>query len=191
MRGIEENADLFEVQSGFFGSIELSEDDHDDKILIDKVLKLAEHPCKIDEPWLKSLIVSVLDILLEKTFSAEDKSKYRKLQYNLIWNSTIEDDPILLFLRAKDYREQKKYTHQIRYLKQIIEKHPEFVYAKKDMVRACWKIAGQDKERSERVFARDVADEFLQKFDIYLSSNEKIEFQKILSATTSEKQTDE
>lgn len=180
MKGIEQHVELYEVQAGLFNGLKLDQNDPVDECLISRVSDFANNPDQINEPWLKSLIVSVLDVLITGSIVDEHRSKYKKQQLNLAWRSTLEDDPILLYLRAKDYQKQEKYTQQIRYLRQILERCPGFVFAKKRMVEACWKIAGQDKERVERVFARDVAEEFLSKFSQYLSNDEKREFAGIV-----------
>jgi len=181
MKGVEEHAELHEVRAGLFSGLKLDRNDPADQRLINRVSDLADHPDQMDEAWVKSLIVSVLDVLLESSMVTEHRTKYRKQQLNIAWHSSIEDDPILLYLRAKDYQEQQKSTQRIRYLRQILERHPDFVFAKKRMVQACWKVALQDKERSERVYARDVAEEFLNRFSNYLSEDEKHEFAEIVN----------
>lgn len=183
MKGIEEHAELYEVQSGLFNKLMLNSSDPSDEYLFEQVKELAKNPDLIDEPWLKAFVISALDVKISKTMAANHRALYRQLQLDLAWRSTIEDDPILLYLRAKYYQEQKKYTQQIRYLQQILKNHPNFVFAKKRLVRACWEIAQQDKELSEKVFARDVAEEFINKFSQYLTVKEMDEFKKIIEET--------
>jgi class 3 adenylate cyclase len=183
LKGIEENTDLYEVRSGLFSGLVLDEKDPGDQNLINNVLDLSQNPHKIDEPWLKALIISVLDVLLANSVVTENRNKYRKLQFNLAWYSTHEDDPILLYLRARDFLEQKKFTQQIRYLKEIIERYPEFIFAKKQMVNACWEIALYGNEPAEKVFARDVAEEFLTRFSRFLSDKEKHDFSEIVKTS--------
>jgi hypothetical protein len=181
MKGIEEKATLYEVRSGLFSGLRIDADDEGDKILINSVEKLAKMPIKIDEDWLKSLIVSIFDIKLRNAFAREHKARYRDAQLNFAWGSTCEDDPILLYLRALDYREQCEYTQQIRYLKNILDKYPDFTFAKIEMVKACWKIASQNSERVEKIYARDVAKEILNRFPHLLTREEKENFVKIIN----------
>ena len=75
----------------------------------------------------------------------------------------------------------KKNTQQIRYLKQIIERYPDFVFIRKEMVNALWKIVQMDEEREELIFARDMAEEFLTRFTHILSDGEKQQYEKILT----------
>lgn len=183
MKGIEENADLYEVQSGLFNKLLLNPSNPSDEYLFEQVKKLAKDPDLIDEPWLKAFIISALDVKMSRTMGSQHRAHYQRLQLDLAWRSTIEDDPILLYLRARYYQEQKKYTQQIRYLQHILKNHPNFVFSKKRLVSACWEIAQQDKERSEKVFARDVAEEFINKFSQYLTEEEMDTFKKIIEET--------
>jgi len=181
MKGIEANATVHEVRSGLFSGLRIDTDDEGDKALVDGVTALAKTPIRIDEEWLKSLIVSVLDVKLSKTFAKEHRKGYRDAQLNLAWYSTCEDDPILLYLRALDYRQQEEYTQQIRYLKKILDEYPDFTFAKKQMVNACWQLASQSVERAEKIYARDVAKELLGRFPHLLTEEERGEFVKIVN----------
>ena len=185
MKGIEENATLYEVRSGLFSGLHIDSNDEGDRILVNSLKQLAKGPTKIDEDWLKSFIVSVLDVKLSKTINQDHKKEYREAQLNLAWHSTCEDDPILLYLRAIDYREQGEYTQQIRYLKDILDKYPGFTFAKKEMVRACWQIASQNSERAEKIYARDMAKELLSRFPHLLTETEKQDFGRLIMKITS------
>lgn len=180
MKGIEERAELYEVRSGLFSGLEI--EPNDDQRLIDLAKKFGNNPDLIDEPWLKALTISILDVMMKRTIVTSIKEEYNNYQLKIAWNSSIEDDPILIYLRARDYQGQRKYTQQIRHLKSILDQHPEFIFAKKRMVEACWKIAFQGTEIAEKVFARDVAEEFLTNFSHFLSPEEKKQFEYIFRA---------
>jgi predicted nucleic acid-binding protein len=111
------------------------------------------------------------------------KAEYRDIQMKLAWHSSVEDDPILLYIRAKDFEDKKEHSQQLRYLKSIVENHPDFVHARKKLILACWEIAKKKKERSELVLAQDLAKEFLEKFPRFLTEDEKRECNQILKAT--------
>jgi len=180
MKGIEEKAILYEVRAGLFSGLRIDPKDNGDKIMISNLEKLATAPEKIDDYWLKSLIVSVLDVQLHDAFAGEHRKEYRDKQLRLAWHSTCEEDPILLYLRASNYGIQSEYTQQLRYLKNILDKYPDFTFAQKQMVKACWHIASADAERAEKVYAHDVAKEFLERFPQLLNTTEKENFERIV-----------
>ena len=181
MKGIEERADLYEVTAGLFSDIKLMAETTRDQRLIDKAKELAKNPDKIDEVWIKSLTISVLEVILQNTLIAMHKNAYYSQQLDIAWNSTIEDDPILLYLRAKDCQGKHKYTQQLRYLREILDKYPNFIFAKKRMVEACWNITNQSRESIEMIYARDMAEEFVLKFSQFLSDEEKDQFGEIIN----------
>jgi hypothetical protein len=184
MKGIEEHTDVHEVQSGLFSGLKLEPDDPEDNRLVDQIGRLAVRPSEIEEPWVKSLIVSGLDCLLRGSLVGQTRAQHRDTQLKLAWQSAIEDDPILLYLRAREQEEKGNYTRQLQYLQRIVEEHPHFVHARKRMIRACWAIARGKAERSELVFARDMAQEFLERFPHFLSEQEKKECRALLRAAT-------
>ncbi|MCK4785827.1 MAG: hypothetical protein KAV87_18875 [Desulfobacteraceae bacterium] len=184
MKGIKDNEEVYEVRSGLFDDLKLDLGYEADERLVEQIEELADQPMKIEEPWIKALVISILDYLIKESLVANRKGEYRKSQSNLAWHSSIEEDPILLYLRARGFEEKKQHTQQLRYLKQIVNKHPDFVHARKRLIRACWAIARKKSERSELVFARDLAKEFLDKFPRFLSDEEKEEFQKLVKTTS-------
>ena len=180
MKGIDDSAEVFEVQAGLFSGIKLDQNNLEDERLKETVINFAREPLEPEEPWQKSLSMSVLDYLLSQTSVGVRRNEYRDLQLKIAWNSSIEDDPIFLYVRARDHWDNKQYTQHIRYLRQIIQEHPEFVHARKRMVRACWAIAKSKAEPAEKVFARDMAKEFLNRFPHLLTVEEKKEFHELI-----------
>jgi len=173
MKGIHKSVEVYEVRSGLFDSLMLDSTCPSDVKLTDQATELASNPSTIDEPWVKSLVLSVLEALLKRSLIQTRRSEYREKQVKLAWHSPTEDDPILLYLRARHFSETNKYTQQLRYLQKIVQTYPELVHARKKMVEACWQIAKNKPERAELVFARDVATEFLERFDYLLTPKEK------------------
>jgi len=180
MAGIEEAAEVLEVQSALLSGLRVGDDTPENERLRNRVRTLAQDPAQIDEPWLKSLVISALDCLLRDSPVAQRRQEYHDLQMKIAWNSPVEDDPILLYLRARGFMEEGRYTQQIRYLREILENHPEFVHARKAMIKACWAIAHSEAERAEKVFARDLASEFLERFPQFLSQEERAEYTALI-----------
>jgi class 3 adenylate cyclase len=182
MRGIAADAALFEVQSGLFDHLELCAGDPEDCELTRKVSEMSGNPETIDEPWLKAFVIGLLESLSRATPVQQQKDEYRKQQIQLAWHSANEDDPILLYLRSKHYRDAGQRTQEIRYLRQLIERHPCFVHARLMMIRACWAVARGPAERAEKLYARDMAREFLEHFPQFLTGPEKAELTSLVTA---------
>ncbi len=186
MKGIHKNVEVYEVRSGLFDNLMLDgSTDPSDAKLMEQANDLASNPVTIDEPWVKSLVLSVLDVLLKKSPIPTRRSEYKEKQLKLAWHSPTEDDPILLYLRARHFSEAKKYTQQLRYLQKIAQTHPQFMHARKKMVEACWQIAKNKPERAELVFARDVAIEFLERFEYLLTPEEKKQYNQFVKEAAS------
>lgn len=187
MKGIYEHAELYEVQSAFLAGLKIApSDEPEDALLVEGLEALAKRPTEIEEPWEKAIVVSVLDCLIEGTPVMARRAEYRDAQLRIAWHSSVEDDPFLLYVRAKDFEDKKEYSQQLRYLKDIVEDHPDFVHARKRLIRACWAVTKRKQERTELIFARDLAKEFLQKFPRLLTDEEKKECEKIIRATARE-----
>lgn len=180
MKGIDDNAEVYEVQAGLFNGLKLDPADPEDEYLQEWVRSITNYATGIEEPWIKSLMVSVLDNLLSQSPVLARRAEYRDHQLNLAWHSSIEDDPILLYVRARDFLEKGQYTQYIGYLRKILQDHPGFVHARKRLIKACWLIAKRRAEQAERIFARDMAREFLERFPQFLTNNEKAEFRAII-----------
>jgi class 3 adenylate cyclase len=181
MKGIEESAELYEVRSGLLCGLKLKPDDYEeDENMIRNLQELVERPDDIEGPWVKSLIVSVMEWLLQQSPVRDRKIEYHGSQLHLAWHSMMEDDPILLYVRAMESEGKKEYYQQLRYLKDILDKYPDFVHARKQLIGACLGVAKMKVHRPEMVLARDLAKEFLEKFPNSLSEEEKKELRKLL-----------
>ena len=184
IKGIADNVELFEVQSGLFDDFQLCLDRPADERMIQAVCDLVERPEAIDESWIKGFAVSLLECLCGMTPVQLEKTEYRKRQLGLAWHRTNEDDPILLFLRSREHREARQYTQEIRYLRRIMDEHPELVHARLFMIKACWALVKSKAERAEKVYARDMAQEFLDHFPRFLNDEEKEEFRRLIEASS-------
>jgi len=76
MKGIADNVELYEVQSGLFDHLLLDSNDVYDQVLITKICELTTRPEMIDEPWVKAFIVSVLESLILMTDINHIKDDY-------------------------------------------------------------------------------------------------------------------
>ena len=183
MKGIEPSEEIYEVRSAFFEIMPLDPAGFDSEIFISTYTTNAKELKLVNEPWLKGLIISVLDSRLRAAKTDSLKSDYSNKLLELAWMKPSEDDPILLFWRAKECGEKGKHTQMLAYLKQIVELYPDFVHARKKLVKACWEVANKTSIRAEWVLARDIADEFLCRFSSYLSDEEKKYFEEIIQST--------
>lgn len=73
------------------------------------------------------------------------------------------------------------YTQQIRYLRDILQAHPTFLLARKEMVFACHEISKLKSVSAEKIYARDLAAEFLERFDQLLSEEERNGYKRVLA----------
>jgi len=183
LKGIDENVELYEVESGLFDHLELRQDDEDDGLLIREAERLCREPISIDSQWIKALTVSVLECELTGTDIPDERRRYRNLQYKMAWHSAKEHDPILIYLRGRECRESKQWSREIRHYRDILKKHPHFVHARLLMVKACWNLAQQPSEKQDILFVRDIAKEFLERYDHFLNDEERKEFKSLLETT--------
>lgn len=180
LKGIEEDVELYEVESGLFKDLRLVQDDKEDGLVILEVERLCDKPIRIDSPWIKALAVSILECEIKRTAVAVEKKRYRDLQYKMAWHSVKEHDPILLYLRGRQCRESEQWSREIQQYRTILERHPEFIHARLLMLKACWRLAQQPTQREDLLFVRDTASEFLEKYDYFLTDAERKEFQSLL-----------
>ena len=184
LKGIEERTEAFEVVSGLFSEIPKDRESRISKLLIERVCKLSLKPAKIQPRWLKPFVLSLLDSQLAKARDA-DKPSYASLQDEMAWHSPNEADPIALFLRAKRAEEKGESTACLRYARQLAATYPDFIQARKMLVRICSTVAQKQAEPAEKAFGRDVAKEFLDRFSGLLKDSEKKEFKKIVQTCSS------
>ncbi|MFH1328628.1 MAG: hypothetical protein ABIH76_07310, partial [Candidatus Bathyarchaeota archaeon] len=184
LKGIEHDEDVFEVRSAFFKNMPLDNEILDTEEFINAYSNVTPQTDLIREPWLKGLIISVLNSRADAAKDNVLKNRYLEKISNFAWQKPVEDDPIMLFWRARECLSQNNLTKSLTYLKRIVEMYPYFIHARKKMVETCWEIANTAKECSELVFARDTAQEFLTRYPDYLTDTEKKKFKEILNRTS-------
>lgn len=181
MKGIRDDVEVFEVESGLFEGIDIRATDKCDAKIIEGIIKLSDSPNSDNASWIKSFVISVLETMCKKSPVPADQKRYRDLQYKLAWHSVGETDPILLYLRSRECRESGERTRELRYLKSILARNPHFVPARLLLAKACRDIVKETSEREEIVFARDTAKEFLGKYKHYLKKDEVEQFSALIS----------
>ena len=187
IKGIETSKEVYEVRSAFLERMPYDPEWSESEKFIETYTSESSEHDLLNEPWLKGLIISVLDSRLKSAHDIKIKADYSKRLSEIAWQKPTEDDPILLFWRAKECGAEGKHTQRLTYLKRIAESFPYFVHARKQLVAACYEITKKTKERSEKIYARDVADEFLKRFPEYLTDQEKESFKGILKKITKRK----
>jgi class 3 adenylate cyclase len=180
LKGISKLEDVSEVRSAFFREMPL---DYPPKVIEQFIIKYVIDPTNLDfinEPWLKSFSVSVLDSVSELQAFRSVKKKYQERQKQIAWHNHAEDDPILLFIRALDCEARKQHTKRLSILKEIISAYPSFIYARKEMVKAIADLIEEKCLPTELVYAKDIAEELLEHYSGILKSDEIGEFKKII-----------
>ncbi len=178
LKNIAKYEDVYEVRSAFFKKMPL---DYEPDIIEKFIIKYALEPLKIDfiqEPWLKSFVISVLEAIKSNSRYVTQK-KYMQKQLDLAWANHAEDDPILLFVRAIDCKNTGKQTRRLSILKEIVDRFPSFVFARKELVKAISDLMNEPSLPYELIYARDMAQEFLGKFKKGLKDSEIKEFETI------------
>ncbi len=179
LKGISQLEDVFEVRSAFCTNLKIGifkEKERFSKRFIRGIgLDLLE------EPWLKSYVISVLESIRNKTGNSVIKEDYEQKISEFIWKDLAEDDPIVLFVRALHCGNDDKHTRKVSILKEIIDKFPSFVFAKRQLIKAISDVSDHRHLPSEIVYARDIALEFLEKYpQAVVRSEERLEFERII-----------
>ncbi|OPY77397.1 MAG: hypothetical protein A4E65_02766 [Syntrophorhabdus sp. PtaU1.Bin153] len=180
LKGIHDSEIVFEVNSALFEDMPKNSNG---KYYEDFITRYADKIKNLDitrDSWMKGLIISTIDSRMRAAASDSLRLEYAKKVANFIWQDIAEDDPIILFARARACGVEKKHTQKLTYLKALVDKYPTFVQARKKLAEVCWQISEADSERAELVIARDTIEEFLNRFPQYLSDAEKDHFLTII-----------
>lgn len=178
--GISKGEDLYEIRSAYLRDLAL---DYPPQIVKEFFENYVVDYLKldfIDEPWLKSYVMSVLNAVIHNEKLVHIQKKYVKRQTELAWHNRVEDDPILLFMRAVEYKNEGRLTARVRILKGIVDKYPTFLFAQKELVRAYADLIDTAVIPAELVYARDMAQEFLYKFKNCLDTEEINEYESLI-----------
>lgn len=180
LKGISKVEDVFEISSAYFKKMPLDYGTLDQEEFLETY---ASNPLQIDyvqEPWLKSFVISVLDTITQAEHDQFISKRYMRKKLDLAWCNPTENDPILLFMRAIDCKHERKHTRRISILKDIINRFPGFLYARKELIRAFNEVVDSPSLPGELVYVRDNAQEYLDKYKHFLKESEIKDFQLIL-----------
>jgi len=179
LKGISQLEDVFEVRSAFCRDLNI--DIFKEKELFSEKFISGIGLDLLEEPWLKSYVVSVLESIRNKTNNPVIEEKYYQKISDFIWKDQAEDDPIVLFVRALHCGDDEKHTRRVSILKEIIDKFPSFVFAKRQLVKAISDVSDHSHLPSEIVYARDIALELFERFPEAVGGDaEGQEFEKII-----------
>jgi len=179
LKGISQLEDVFEVRSAFCKDLKI--DIFKEKELFSETFISGIGLDLLEEPWLKSYVISVLESIRKKqTNPAIEKKYYQKIS-DFIWKDHAENDPIVLFVRALHCGNDDKHTRKVSILKEIIDKFPSFVFAKRQLIKAISDVSAHSNLSSEFVYAREISSELLEKYPQAVGGDEeRIEFEKII-----------
>ena len=193
LKGIQSNEDVYEIRSILLENVPIQMGDgvgviSDEEFIRYFMDEIAEDDFLRDS-WLKSVTVSVLGERKDSVKGTELEKKYAERIDQIAWGKLVEDDPILLYWRARVCENEGKYTRAISYLKEIIKTCPYLIRARTQVIENCYKMMKQEKKMStDIIFIRDTAEELLEleRYDGILSEKERQRLVEILDETKAE-----
>ena len=186
LKGISQLEDVFEVRSAFCKKLKIETFKGNEIELFSKKFISGIGLNLLEMPWLKSYVISVLESILRKQNDPVIKGKYEQKISESIWKDHAEDDPIVLFVRALHCGNDDKHTRKISILKEIIDKFPSFIFAKRQLIKAISDVSNHSHLSSEFVYARDIASELFEKYPKAVGGDkERLEFEKIIERLNS------
>jgi class 3 adenylate cyclase len=185
LKGIGSREEVYEVRSTFLEELPASEADGvggiSNKEFIDYFIRNVNEFEFLREPWLKSFVLSILSSQQVANRGTPLEKDYFDKISKVAWCKPIEDDPIMLYWRARECETLGKYSRSVSYLKDILAKYPYFIHARIKIIDACFKMVKSEHKMSpDLVFVRDTAEEMLEKYKELLSAEEKDRIQQIL-----------
>ena len=193
LKGIQANEEVYEIRSVLLDNVPIKVSDvagiiNNEEEFI-KYLASGVEEDFLRDSWLKSVTVSVLGERKDSVKGTELEKKYAEKINRIAWGTLVEDDPILLYWRARVCENEDKYTRAISYLKEIIRACPYLVRARTQVIENCYKMMKQEKKVSaDIIFIRDTAEELLEleRYDGILSESERQRLVEILDETKAE-----
>ncbi len=181
LKGIGADELVYEVRSAFLPGLPETKD----KVFAQKFIKAYGSEYKItadnEESWVNGLVLSVLDSRLKAVKTKKLKVMYSDKLSELGWRNIYEEDPVIMYWRARQYHDDGQLTLSLEYYRGIVKNHPFFVAARIRLASVLWEISKQKQPNSNRVFAYNIAKEFLDHFRAILNDDEKTEFENIVN----------
>ncbi|MDD3149337.1 MAG: adenylate/guanylate cyclase domain-containing protein [Candidatus Gastranaerophilales bacterium] len=178
LKGIKNDEDVYEVRGYFINEILNESESLNSNELLDIYLSDEKSFEILREPWIKSLIISMIDFkrkTADKEKKENDLFKYNNMLKDFAWKKFSEEDPIIIFVRILYYYNKKEFTKALSYLKKIILEYPGFIHAKKLMISVFNEVLNSKLQISkDDILIRDMAGEMLEHYNEYLSEPERI-----------------
>jgi len=186
LKGISDNDSVFEVRSAFFSDIPLTKESLNYLTFINHYTSDIEKLNLIRRPWLKSLIVSVMDTVNKNAAFYTEADRVWERMVEFAWREHNENDPILLYLRTLDLKNKEEHLRRVSLLNELLKIYPTFLAAKKELVRALWDLTISHTPTTENIdFIKCTINEFLDKYLELLKESEVEGFKKILEELNS------
>ncbi len=193
LKGMQANEEVYEIRSGLLDNVPIKVSDGAGIINEEEFIRYftseVEEEDFLRDSWLKSITVSVLGERKDSVKGTELEKKYAERIDQIARVKLVEDDPILLYWRARVCENEEKYTRAISYLKEIIKTCPYLIRARTQIIENCYKMIKKEKKMStDIIFIRDTAEELLEleRYDGILSEKERQRLIEILDETKAE-----
>lgn len=185
LKGIQSNEEVYEVRSAFLENVPIPTKNGIGGIEEEEFFRYFTKNLVEDDflrdPWLKSFTISVLSERKDAVKGTDLQRAYSERIDEIAWGKLVEDDPILLYWRARVCENEGKYSRAISCLKEIVGKSPYFIRARISLIENCHKmIKRADKMSAEAIYVRDTAEELLEKYDGILLDKERQQLKEIL-----------
>jgi len=185
LKGIQSNDEVYEVRSALLENVPIPAKNGAGEIEEEEFFRYFTKDIVEDDflrdTWLKSFTVSVLSERKDAVMGTDLQRAYSEKINDIAWGKLVEDDPILLYWRARVSENEGKCSRAISCLKEIVGKYPYFVRARISLIENCHKmIKRTDKMSAEAIYVRDTAEELLEKYDGILLDKERQQLREIL-----------
>lgn len=181
LKGISLNDDVSEVRAAFFSELPLDKDSIDYGKFLAHYTSDVENLNLVRKPWLKSLIVSVMDTANRNAHFEPEAQRVWAQMVQFAWKEHNEDDPILLYLRTIDLKTKGEHSRRVALLKELLARYPSFISAKKELIKGLWEVASGQAVVDQNVeFIKNMATDFLENYVELLKEKEIDEFKKII-----------
>ncbi len=178
MKGIDKSIDVYEIRSAFIGSdipmMELLQEDWTDVVFKDVNEEPFNGPITRHEPWYKSYLISVIFQMSDKSKGHVNHEHYMNLLNRCLFTNLEADDPMIDFVQALEYQKRGDLTLSVGRMKRVLQKYPEFVYARIEILKVMLEIVRKPNNATQEIiYIRDSTNELLNYFGNHLTSEER------------------
>jgi class 3 adenylate cyclase len=190
LKGIKESEEVYEVRSVLLGGVPIRVREGsaivDEEAVVRYFRSEAGEEDFLRDSWLRSVGVSVLGERKDAVKGTTEEKTYTDRIDQIAWGKLVEDDPILLYWRAKVCENSGKYSRAISYLKKTTKECPQLISARTGIIENCYRmIKKETKVSADMVFVRDTVEELLdlERYERRLSEKERKRLEEILEET--------